>query len=205
MKTDLHLTDAEMKTIRYYNEHTNDYCAETVGLNLHHLYSSFLAHIPVGSHILDAGCGSGRDSLYFKRCGYRVTAFDASDSMVQFSSELLGQKVLHLSFDQVIFNNEFDGVWACASLLHVPRTKATEIVSRLVNALKSGGMIYASLKRGSGQQAMKGRMYTFYDDASLRKLLSSVDDLELIRLWGTEDTRKDRGEEAWINVLAKRR
>lgn len=205
MEIGLSLTDSELKTIRYYDENAEYYYAQTVGLDLCHLYAPFMTHIPDGGRILDAGCGSGRDSLYFKRHGYSVTAFDASKAMVRFSSELIGQAVLHLTFDEIAFEKEFDGVWACASLLHVPRSKAAETITRLANALKGGGVLYVSLKRSSGQQVMKGRTYTFYDEASLSVLLRNIGTLELIGPWGSQDTRADRGGEEWINVLAKRR
>jgi SAM-dependent methyltransferase len=204
MTPDLRLTEDERGTIRYYDEHAEEFCAQSVGLDLSSIYPHFLEHIPAGGHILDAGCGSGRDSLYFKRYGYLVTAFDASEALVQYSSELLGQEVLHLTFDQVTFMDEFDGVWACASLLHIPPSKAAETFTRLANALKSGGVLFAALKHGSGQREMRGRMFTFYDEDSLKELIDRTELLEVMRIWGNEYVRGDGEREKWINLLAKK-
>jgi SAM-dependent methyltransferase len=79
----------------------------------------FEAYISKSGRILDAGCGSGRDSHAFKQHGYSVVAFDASTEMCRMASKLIRQKVLLMRFDGMDFEDEFDGVWACSSLLHV--------------------------------------------------------------------------------------
>src|SRR5438309_6932977 len=76
------------------------------------LYQPFLAHLPPGGHILDAGCGSGRDSRVFLDRGCRVTAIDGSGAMAALASAYLGQAVLHLTFQEITFEACFDGVWA---------------------------------------------------------------------------------------------
>src|SRR4051794_32480007 len=107
-------SDITSSTVAYYDTHAAEYVANTVDLDLSALYKPFLALIPAGGRVLDAGCGSGRDGLYFKRNGFDVTAFDASSEMVRAGSELLGQPVLNLTFQELDFRNEFDGIWACA-------------------------------------------------------------------------------------------
>ena len=106
-------------TIRYYNENARAYFDSTVALDMGKLYGPFLKHLRPGSKVLDAGCGSGRDSLFFKNQGFQVTAFDASKEMVKLASELLDQKVLLMSFEDLSLTEQYDGIWACASLLHV--------------------------------------------------------------------------------------
>jgi 2-polyprenyl-3-methyl-5-hydroxy-6-metoxy-1,4-benzoquinol methylase len=85
------------------------------------LYAPFLAHIPPGGRILDAGCGSGRDSLYFLRHGYKIDAFDASAKMCRLASNHIGQAVTQKTFKEVSNAAAFDGIWACAALLHETR------------------------------------------------------------------------------------
>jgi len=65
-------------TVNYYDTHADAFFSETQGVDMAPLHQRFLARLPVGAHILDAGCGSGRDSKVFLQLGYRVTAFDAS-------------------------------------------------------------------------------------------------------------------------------
>ncbi len=125
-----------MSTIDYYNQNAERFFNETIGIEMESLYERFLTLLPEKVTILDAGCGSGRDSLYFKREGYQITAFDGSLELTRLASKALKHPVLHLTFQQIEFEKEFDGVWACASLLHIPRNEMSDVLSRLSNSLK---------------------------------------------------------------------
>ena len=125
----------EDSTVKYYNENAHDFINDTFNANMEHLYGPFLAEIPKGSKILDAGCGSGRDSLYFKQHGYEIVAFDASEKMVKLGSKLVGKPVFKLSFDEISFEEEFDGIWASASLIHIPKKRILPILAKLEKAL----------------------------------------------------------------------
>ena len=81
-----------MKTIDYYNHHAEEFTHSTLNVDMESLYQSFLNLLPANAHILDLGCGSGRDSLAFKNKGYRVTAIDYSEALVKKATELLGIK-----------------------------------------------------------------------------------------------------------------
>ncbi|WP_157718683.1 class I SAM-dependent DNA methyltransferase [Halopseudomonas litoralis] len=130
----------------YYDTHSEQFYRDTVGVNMDALYARFLQHVPVGKPILDAGCGSGRDATAFKGLGYPVGAFDASEAMAIKASELLGQSVAVQMFEQFKETPRYGGIWACASLLHVPETKLPEAFSRLWEALLGGGVLYCSFK-----------------------------------------------------------
>ncbi|MCD8151513.1 MAG: class I SAM-dependent methyltransferase [Clostridiales bacterium] len=105
----------------YYDEHAEEYCAATIDADMSFCRDKFMACLPAGAHILDAGCGSGRDSKAFMDNGFAVTAMDASEKMCTEAKKLLRQDVLQISFEKMNFQNEFDGIWACASLLHVAK------------------------------------------------------------------------------------
>lgn len=109
-------------TIEFYNKYAEEFYNATVSANMSETCNKFLKHVAPGGKILDAGCGSGRDSLYFIKRGYEVVSFDASEEMVRLSGELTGQQTLLMKFEDIDFKDEFDGIWACASLLHVPKT-----------------------------------------------------------------------------------
>lgn len=106
--------------IDYYNNNADAFFKSTVNTDMSLWRDKFESYLPANSTILDAGCGSGRDSLAFKQHGHSVVAFDASSEMCRMASDLIGQQVLQMRFDEMEFVDEFDGVWACASLLHVP-------------------------------------------------------------------------------------
>ena len=169
------------------------------------IYGPFLSLLPREAHILDAGCGSGRDSLHFLRRGHSVIAFDASAKMASLASELLGQDVLRMSFDEVAFDQQFDGVWACASLLHVPRAALPDVLGRLGRSLKPGGTMYASFKHGYGEVIRDGRLFNDYEEEAFLALLRACPELSLIDLWQTNDVRPDREDAVWLNALIQRR
>ena len=107
-------------TLAYYNSHADEFVRRTRNLDLSATREAFTALLPRAGRILDAGCGSGRDSLAFLEGGFSVTAFDGSNALAQLASTLTGLRVLCLRFAELTFASEFDGVWACASLLHLP-------------------------------------------------------------------------------------
>jgi SAM-dependent methyltransferase len=131
------------------------------------LYIPFLREIPEGGAILDAGCGSGRDSLAFLRRGYRVVSIDASREMVAATTKYSGQQALLLTFDQIDFTDEFDGIWACGSLVHVARRDLHSVFSRFSRALKPNGVIYLSFQHGDTERMEEERFFNDMNEASL--------------------------------------
>lgn len=155
--------------------------------------------------MLDAGCGSGRDSKVFLGKGYKVTAFDAGETMANLAAEYAGIPVLRLRFDQLRFEERFDGVWACASLLHVPRHEMDGALFNLYRSLKPGGIFYASFRYGYGETVGENLLFTNYTEETFREQLRNHPDLEAIRFWHTVDQRPDHPNTIWLNVLLRRR
>lgn len=191
----------EDTTTRYYTENAQAFFADTVAVSMDSLYARFLPHIPPGGYILDAGCGSGRDTLAFLQKGYHVTAFDASSTLATLAERHTGQPVQVLRFQDLAWRREFDGIWACASLLHVPAADLPEALGRLALALRLGGVLYASFKYGRGEREHGGRRFTDIDEAGLRALLAQVPGLTELETWVTEDLRPGRAAEPWLNTL----
>lgn len=191
----------EDTTTRYYSENAPVFFADTVAVAMDPLYARFLPHIPPGGHILDAGCGSGRDSLAFLERGYRVTAFDASPSLAAMAERHSGLPVRVLRLQDLEWSQTFDGIWACASLLHVPAAELPEVMGRLAGALRPGGVLYASFKYGRGERERQGRRFTDLDVAGLRTLLAQVPGLTEPETWISQDLRPGRVVERWLNTL----
>jgi SAM-dependent methyltransferase len=169
------------------------------------VYAPFLAELPPQGRILDAGCGSGRDSLAFLKMGYSVVSMDASVEMVKAAETLTGQEVPLLRFDEITFSEEFDGIWACASLLHVARQDLSPVLGRLVRALRPGGVLYMSFKLGEAERLEEGRFFNDMTEASLEQLLETQPDLQVLKIWTSDDVRDERqGAPKWLNVLVRR-
>jgi 2-polyprenyl-3-methyl-5-hydroxy-6-metoxy-1,4-benzoquinol methylase len=187
-------------TIRYYNENARAYFDSTVALDMSNLYGPFLKHLRPGSKVLDAGCGSGRDSLFFKNQGFQVTAFDASKEMVKLASELLDQKVLLMSFEDLSLTEQYDGIWACASLLHVEKAKLSRVVAELAKHLKDGGVFYISFKYGREEYWKEGRYFNHLDEDTLKEILQEVPELRTEQLFISTDVRGYRSSDQWLNA-----
>ena len=117
-------------SLSFYDAHAKEYAALTVKADMSPAYDRFLAYLPAGAAILDAGCGSGRDSLCFMKKGYDVTMLDASGEMCKCAEALTGQKALCMGFHEIEFADRFDGIWACASLLHVSEKELENVLGK---------------------------------------------------------------------------
>lgn len=189
--------------IEYYNQNAEAFYAGTVNADMSFWRDKFEKLVAAGGRILDAGCGSGRDSRAFRQHGYSVVAFDASFEMCRMASELIGQEVLQLRFDEITFDTEFDGIWACASLLHVPIEELPGVLHRLHRALKASGVLYASFKYGEGTKQRGDRTFSDFTEKSVKVLLDGAG-FDIIKCDVTADIRPGRADEKWVNVIARK-
>jgi 2-polyprenyl-3-methyl-5-hydroxy-6-metoxy-1,4-benzoquinol methylase len=190
-------------SIGYYDQNSDTFFRETVEADMRELRARFLAHVPAGGRILDAGCGSGRDALAFQRQGYTVEAFDGSAEMVRLARAHTGLPVRHLLFEEVDWTETFDGVWACASLLHVPRAHLPDTIERFVRTLRQRGVLFVSFKRGQLEREVYGRHFTDLTEGDLRQLLAATR-LEALDVWISRDVRSGRDDKLWISGIGKR-
>ena len=192
-------------TLEYYADNAQEFFDNTYNKEMRSIYQKFLPLIPKNGYILDAGCGSGRDSRYLLSQGYRVDAFDASKEMSALATDYVGQEVKCLRFDEINDTEVFDGIWAAASLLHLPFSKLSKTFEHLSSTLKDGGIFYASFKYGEQEYVKEGRHFTPMDEDSAEKLFSTIDSLQLMEVWLSDDVRQERKGEKWLNLLSKKR
>lgn len=192
-----------MQTHQYYNKYATEFVNSTFNVDMERLYQPFLANICDGGVILDLGCGSGRDSLAFKNKGYKIEAIDYSEELVKQARDLTGIAVSYESFYDFEKYNKYDGIWACASLLHCEREKLGDVVQRISNALKENGILYMSFKYGDQDREKDGRNFTDLNEQQAEELLHKFEELDLIRQWTTLDQRPER-KEKWLNLLVKK-
>lgn len=192
-----------MKTIDYYNKHAEEFTASTFEVDMESLYQPFLAELPGGTRILDVGCGSGRDTLAFKNKGYYVDAIDYSEELVKKATRLTGIPVKLESFYEIDADEAYDGIWACASLLHCERSRLKEVIGKLLRVLKPNGVLYMSFKYGNNDREKEGRQFTNLNEAQAEILLGQLENVQQIQQWITVDKRPERTEQ-WLNLLWKK-
>jgi superfamily II DNA or RNA helicase/HKD family nuclease/SOS-response transcriptional repressor LexA/protein-L-isoaspartate O-methyltransferase len=191
------------QTIEYYNDNAESFFQSTVNVDMSPLHAKFLQHIGDGGVILDAGCGSGRDAKAFKDTGHRVEAFDASSELAHLASRLLEQDVSTRTFLDVNEVAAYDGIWACASLLHLPQADVPIALSKLWTALKPNGVLYVSFKLGEGERSHGERHFTDVTDDRLAQWMGEQEGLFQTEIWITSDRRPGRDEQ-WVNGLFRK-
>jgi len=201
-----------MKSIAHYTTHAVDYAAATREVDMALLYSRFLPQVPASGRILDAGCGSGRDAWAFLHAGHHVAAFDASPEMARLASQHTGLDVRVLDFLSLAGTDQmglppgtlFDGIWACASLLHVAEADQPEAWTRLWRLLAPGGVAYASYKLGEGERVdALGRPFTDGTEHRLAGWTAHLQGVTHLRTWVSTDQRPGESQ-AWLNALVQR-
>jgi len=186
---------------QYYNRNADQFLNDTANLDMTAHYKKFLNYLDSGAAILDAGCGSGRDALQFKDLGFNVSAFDASIEMVKAATKLTGLQIAQMNFEQISLPQKYDGIWACASLLHVKRKNLKNVLVNLANALNEGGIIYCSFKYGETERQKGERYFNDMNEALLKEIISDVPSLKFTEAWKSRDARKDRSSESWLNCI----
>ncbi|TPG57830.1 class I SAM-dependent methyltransferase [Roseomonas nepalensis] len=189
-------------SVAYYDRNAERFAADTGGVDMSALHERFLRYVPAGGRILDAGCGVGRDARAFTERGFAVVGFDASAEMVRLARERVGTlaEIRHMRFEDVAWRGEFDGIWACASLLHLPPAAFPGVASQLVGALRPGGAWYMSFKLGVGERRDAGRLFVDHTEASLRAALSGLQ-VRPVEPWTTADVRPGRTDVQWLNAI----
>jgi len=198
--------DSNQETINWYNTNATKYFNETKDFSIKDKYPQFLQYVPEGGKILDAGCGSGRDSKCFLDMGYDVTALEASKELSTLASEHTGLNVVNATFENFKSDEKFDGIWACASLLHVPKKDFEKSFINLTDHLKTGGVMYAYLKAGSTEEIdAKGRFFNYVSPEEIEAIVSKHNDLEIVEMPAIQENTFRPGDHPFINVVVKKK
>ena len=191
-------------TLGYYDNHAEEFCKNTVNVEFTATQDCFLSKLEKGSYILDFGCGSGRDTKYFLKQGYRVDAVDGSKELCKMASEYTGIEVRNMFFQELSEEHKYDGIWACSSILHLPAADLAEVMRRMAAALKEHGIVYTSFKYGTFEGERNGRYFTDMTEETFAEFLGKIEDLKVEEQWTTFDARPGRGDEKWLNLILRK-
>lgn len=191
-------------SIGWYEDNAEGFFARSIDAAILTEQRAFADLLPPGGRVLDAGCGSGRDAKLFREWGFDVTATEAAPRLATLARAHAGVDVQVMTFDEMDWSDAFDGVWTCASLLHVPREGLPGTLRRLRRALKPGGVWFMSFKYGDQDRVVDGRHFTDLDEAGARRLLADVGGLDLLSMWVSSDVRPGRSHERWLGFFCRR-
>lgn len=153
---------------------------------------------------MDFGCGSGRDTKYFSEQGYIVDAIDGSAELCRIAAEYTGLPVRNMLFNELDADSLYDGIWACSSILHVPKAELPDIFARLHKALAVGGYLYTSFKFGDFCGERNGRFFSDFTLESLEEMIKTVPSFGIVETAITADVRQGRENEKWLNIVLRR-
>ena len=185
--------------VNYYDLNAKDYIDSTINCDMQFHYKKFLKYLPKTGKILDVGFGSGRDMIYFNSLGYEVDGIDISVEFVN-NMKSQGFNVRLESASEINYDNEYDGIWACASLLHIKREELEQTIIKCVNALKKNGIFYCSFKYGNKEIVKDNRYFNYINEDIIKEIVGKYN-LHIVELYTTNDVRIDRNNELWLNVI----
>lgn len=191
-------------TLDYYKENANEFFLNTFDKDMSSVYEKFLPLLFPHAKILDAGCGSGRDSAHFLACGFEVDSFDASHEMCLLATSFLKKDVMCCDFTSFKAEKKYDAIWAAASLLHLTKAELPHAIQHLSTFLKNGAYFYLSFKYGDREYTKENRHFSMFNEDSFATVLKEIKNLKVIQLFRTEDVREEKSGEFWLNIILQK-
>lgn len=191
--------------MNYYNKNSEDYFERTIGVDMNHILKEFCFYLKPSSFVLDAGSGSGRDTIFFKNHGYNVNAIDQSYEMSKLSTEVTGIKTENISFSELDCKEIYDGVWANASLLHVAGYEFENSIKKLFDSLKIGGVMFMSFKYGNLERVDGyGRVFNDMNYKKLSENFEGKSNISIEKIWLSLGSSSPTKDNKWINIIIKK-
>ena len=185
----------------YYESNAERYAAETISADMSEQYQRFLPLLKKGAKILDVGSGSGRDVCYFQKQGYQATALEPSKNLCREIRKVFSGEIVCSDIQNYRPAERYDGIWACASLIHLKEEEVLHFFEKIDLYLEDSGIIYVSGKNGiQSGKAGDGRYFLEFTEHLVEKILTVNKQLKLEQLWYTEDVSGRRGF-WWMNVI----
>lgn len=168
----------------YYSDHYQEYHAETYRINPEPFLTPFVQQLAPGALVLDVGCASGRDLVWFKINGFKVMGFERSTGLATLARRHANCDIIVGDFGQFDFSRlNVDAILMCGSLVHVPHNRLPQVLGQILEALKPtdtssqppGAIVYLSLKEGGGSEIdQRGRKFYFWRDNTLRAIFKRM-------------------------------
>ncbi|MCR4658257.1 MAG: class I SAM-dependent methyltransferase, partial [Lachnospiraceae bacterium] len=177
------------KTLEYYEINADKFSAGTIDVEFGDVQNRFLSFVPDGGTILDFGCGSGRDTKYFMGKGYLVDATDGSEKLCEIAGRHTGIEVKNMLFSELDAESKYDGIWACSSVLHLPKRELKSVFAKMIRAVKPDGYIYSSFKYGNFEGYRNDRYFTDFTQETFHGFIEEFHEITITEEWVSSDVR----------------
>lgn len=195
--------DIRDKNISFYDLTAQNYFDLSYTFDMNKIQDRFLQlGIPKGGELLDAGCGSGRDSWDFINKGYNVLSIDGSQKLVDLVNQNPTLNCIKKDFLEIDYKNKFDGVWCCAALLHVPPFQFKKAFTNLTNSLKENGLLYFSIKQLENNYLDDGKREFFHPGKENLYDIFNKLNLELVDYY--ETGKQNEPNQLFENYIVKK-
>ena len=195
----------DKRTLDFYAAEAAAYATRSDSIGVSKALAEFIARLPPQATVLDLGCGTGRDTRALIDTGHTVTAIDGSPEMAREAEKRIGAPVRVWLFENLDYTQAFDGIWANASLLHVPRAGLPDVLARVYRALKPNGLLFASFKAG-GQEGRDplGRYYNYLNRGEVDALIGAAGAWTTLEISTGRGIGYDGEESKFVNCTAKK-
>jgi ubiquinone/menaquinone biosynthesis C-methylase UbiE len=191
------------RTIETYDRIAADYAERTWNLRVKRALISFARYLIPGGLALDLGCGPGRDIALLRQQGVKAVGADLSTGMLHEAHHRVGGPLLCADMCALpIASESFDGVWMCASLLHLPRKDVPRGLAEVRRILRAKGVLYVSVQQGTGEKWSEThgtRLFTYYQADELAALVRPAG-FAIQEDWVNQDDRRKQIQ--WISLIA---
>lgn len=189
-------------TDEYYKTNATNFINDTLNCDMSFHYNIFTKYLPINTkNILDIGFGSGRDSLYFSKY-YNVYSIDPVKEFCDFAISQGLKNVYNTKINDFNIDIKFDGIWACASLLHIKYNELIDIFNKCYDLLNQGGILYASFKYGDFEGILNDRYFTYLNEERLEYIIKYTK-FTIFKTYITQDVRDDT-KPKWLNIILKK-
>jgi ubiquinone/menaquinone biosynthesis C-methylase UbiE len=194
--------DPVLGTRQSYDDLAEKYAAKYLGGEMRQLTDTFVTLLPPGASVLDLGCGPARDVASMQARGLKVVGLDLSFGLLCQASSSVRRRLVQGDMRNLPFPSKlFDGVWLCASLLHIPKEQARGVLAGVRRVMGLGSVLYLGVKQGQGEEwtvDFAPRFFTYYQPDEIKRLLMDLGfDVESLWIYPSK-------EHDWINLFARK-
>jgi SAM-dependent methyltransferase len=194
----------EEVTLSHYENNAESFWQGTRDHDVSQNINAFLQALPKDKalDILDFGCGPGRDIHTFKSLGHNPVGLDGSKRFCQMAEKHSGCPVLNQQFLKLeLEENSFDGIFANASLFHIPSQELSRVLEQLHRALRVGGILFSSNPRGKAE-GWQGQRYGHYMELEISQNFLENAGFKLIHHYYRPE-EKPRDQQPWLAIVSQ--